>query len=157
MQSLQIVNRRVLLEKFPGKGGWTYAALPELTNNKSNRFGWIRVKGSIDKFSFKNYHLMPMGTGHLFLPVKASIRKIIKKEAGDWVNVVLYLDDSNIEIPKEIIECLKDEPKALKRFLQSSFSEQKYFIDWIYGAQKEETKIDRITTMINRLQMDKKL
>jgi len=25
-----LVNRKYLLEKYPGKGGWTYAAIPEV-------------------------------------------------------------------------------------------------------------------------------
>ncbi len=37
-----------MLEKIPGKGGWTYAPLPEIP---------------------------PMGNGQHFLPVKAAIRK----------------------------------------------------------------------------------
>jgi hypothetical protein len=41
------------------------------------------VRGTIDDFEIRKYHLMPMGNGKFFLPVKAEIRKKIKKEAGD--------------------------------------------------------------------------
>ncbi|KAA6311675.1 hypothetical protein EZS27_037243, partial [termite gut metagenome] len=42
----------------------------------------VKVKGSIDGFEFKNYHLLPTvkGNGRLFLAIKAEIRKAIKKQ-----------------------------------------------------------------------------
>ena len=81
-----IVNKRVKLEKFEGKGGWTYARLPEVKPGKS-WFNWVKVKGCIDDYEIKAYNLMPIGNGQLFLPVKKEIRKKIKKEAGDEVSV----------------------------------------------------------------------
>lgn len=47
--------------------------------------------------------------------------------------------------------CLQDEQKALKFFNSLSESEQKFYIQWIYSAKKEETKIDRLAKTINRL------
>lgn len=61
-----LVNKKYLFEKFPGKGGWTYATIPEDLQDKRAHFDWVRVKGSIDGYEFKNYHLMPMGNGSLF-------------------------------------------------------------------------------------------
>lgn len=78
-----LLNKEYLLQKFPGKGGWTYAVIPEVLQNKNNPFGWVKVKGSIDDYELKHYKLMPMGNDKLFLPVKAGIRKIIKKQAGE--------------------------------------------------------------------------
>ena len=60
--------------------------------DKSKPFGWVKVKGTIDGVPFNKYHLMPMGNGKLFLPVKSEIRKKIKKVAGDSVHVILYPD-----------------------------------------------------------------
>lgn len=152
-----LVKGKFLLEKFPGKGGWTYAALPGITQDKSKPFGWLTVKGSIDGYELKHYKLMPMGKGQLFLPVKASIRKKIKKEAGDVIDVILYKDDSIFEMPDEIIECFNNEPKAsLASFLGFSEGEQKTYIDWIYTAKTEETKVRRIFQMMDRLKSNLK-
>lgn len=92
-----------------------------------------------------------MGNGTQFLPVRVEIRKKIKKEAGDMVHVILYPDNEPLEVPEEMILCLKDEPSAWKFFKSLSESEQKYYIEWIYSAKKEETKIDRMAETINRL------
>jgi len=152
-----LVNRKCLLKKFPGKGGWTFTEIPEILQNKNKPFGWITVKGKIDDHELKQYKLMPMGNGQLFLPVKAAIRKKIKKEAGDFVQVILFADDSDVAIPNEILECFEQEPKSiLKTFKSFSKDEQKVYLDWIYEAKKEETKANRILEMMNRLKKEMK-
>jgi hypothetical protein len=146
-----LVNKKYLLKKFPGKGGWTFAELPEVVKSKDNPFGWVKVRGTIDGYEIRKYHLMPMGNGNLFLPVKAEIRKAIKKEAGDRVHIILYPDNEPLDIPEEMLSCLYDEPSALKFFNSLSESEQRYYINWVYSAKKEETKIDRLAKSVNRL------
>jgi len=146
-----LVNGKYLLEKYPGKGGWTYAAIPEVLQSKETPFGWVKVQGTIDNFELKNYRLMPMGNGKLFLPVKAAIRKIIDKEEGDYVDITLFADHNPTEIPKELLLCLRDDPIAHKNFLRYSDGEQKAFIDWIYSAKNDDTKVERIVKTLNKL------
>ncbi|MFD2514021.1 DUF1905 domain-containing protein [Pontibacter locisalis] len=157
MEEQPLVNKSYLLEKFPGKGGWTYAAIPEISPDKHAHFGWVRVKGSIDGYELKGYHLMPMGNGQLFLPVRAEIRKKIKKQAGDWVQVILYADNTPQEVPEELLLCLQDEPAAYKNFQSCTDGEQKAFVDWIYSAKTDETKVERIVQSINKLLSNQKL
>ncbi|MDX5419156.1 MAG: YdeI/OmpD-associated family protein [Hymenobacteraceae bacterium] len=152
-----LTNRTYLLEKFPGKGGWTYAVIPEVLPDKHAHFGWVRVKGNIDGYELKGYRLMPMGNGKLFLPVRAEIRKKIKKQAGDWVRVILYADNTPPEVPEELLLCLKDEPAAYHTFLSYTHGEQKAFVDWIYTAKTDDTKVERIVQTINKLLSHKKL
>jgi hypothetical protein len=146
-----LVNKKYLLERFQAKGGWTYAAIPEILQDKNSPFGWVKVRGTIDGYEIKNYHLMPMGNGKLFLPVKATIRKVIKKKEGDYVHVILYPDNAPLEVPEELLNCLKDEPKAYQNFLDYSDGEKKAFVEWVYSAKKEETKAERIVKMIQML------
>jgi len=152
-----LVNKKYILEKFPGKGGWTFARIPEILQDKKAHFGWVKVKGTIDGFEIKKYHLMPMGDGKLFLPVKAEIRKKIKKTEGDYVHIVLYPDNEPLEIPEEMLLCLRDEPDALKFFNSLSESEQKYYVQWVYSAKKEETKVNRLAKTINKLAAGEKM
>jgi len=152
-----LVNKRYLLEKYPGKGGWTYAAIPEVMQDKKAPFGWVKVKGMIDDFEIKNYKLMPMGNGKLFLPVKAAIRKKIGKQAGDYVMVTLFEDKNPAEVPEEFLQCLIDDPIAYKTFLGYTDGQQKEFIDWIYSAKTDDTKVERIAATLKKLGLKKKL
>lgn len=146
------VDGHYLLEKFPGKGGWTYAAIPEIAQNPETPFGWVKVKGSIDGYPLKQYKLMPMGKGQLFLPVKAAIRKRIKKEAGDRVHIILSIDESRLEIPQQIIDCFQQEPLEIyQAFQKLTEGQQKTYLDWIYAAKREETKAQRILEMMDQL------
>ena len=151
-----LVDGSYLLEKFAGKGGWTYARIPEILQDKLAPFGWVRVRGSIDGVEIKSYHLMPMGNGQLFLPVKAATRKKIGKQAGDRINVILYADDRPLEIPEELSICLLDEPGAYENFLSYSPGEQKLWIEWIFSARKEDTKIARLAKTVDFVKRKKK-
>lgn len=146
-----LIDNKYLLEKFPGKGGWTYAAIPEIKPDKHAHFGWVRVRGSIDGYEIRGHHLMPMGNGSLFMTVKADIRKKIGKKEGDYVRVVLYADNLPIELPDELKQCLLDEPNAYDRFMAHPPGKQKRFIEWVYSAKKEETKVNRIAKLLIRL------
>lgn len=150
--SKALVDQDYLLEKFPGKGGWTYARIPEILQDKQAHFGWVRVRGSIDGYPIQGYNLMPMGNGQLFMPVKAAIRKQIGKKEGDWVRIVLYSDKLPTELPEELKLILIDEPELYQAFLTQSDAEQKAHIEWIYSAKNEDTKVERIAQLLQRLE-----
>jgi len=156
MHEKPLVNKTYLLEKISGKGGWTYAALPEVLQDKNAPFGWVKVKGSIDGFEIKKYHLMPFGNGKLFLPVKAEIRKKIKKQAGDYVHVILYPDNEPLDIPEELLLCLHDDTEAFQIFKTLNESEQHNYVKWIYSAKTEQTKVERIVKTLDRLVKNQK-
>lgn len=63
--------------------------------------------------------------------------KINKKE-GDVIHI-LYSDNEPLEIPEELRLCLGDEPKAFKFFISLTESEQKHYVDWIFGRHKGGT------------------
>lgn len=148
-----LVDKKYLLNKFPGKGGWTYAEIPEVAPDKHAWFNWVKVHGSINGYSLKHARLMPLGNGQLFLPVKAAIRKAIGKEAGDWVHIILYPDNIPVEVPQELIDCLTmEDSKLFDEFVKQSANQQQEIIDWIYAAKKDETKARRINKVIDYLQ-----
>ena len=151
-----LVDKEYLLEKSPGKGGWTYTEIPEVPPDKKAPFGWVKVKGSIDGFEIGKYHLMPSGKGTLFLSVKAEIRKKIKKQAGDYVHVILYLDNEPLEVPEELLLCLQDDAEALQFFNSLNESEQHNYVKWIYSAKTDQTKVDRIAKTLVRLSKGQK-
>jgi hypothetical protein len=146
-----LVNKKYKLQKYPGKGGWIYTVISEIPSNKKRRFGFVRVKGFIDDYEIKSYNLMPMSNGKMFLPVKAEIRKKIKKSEGDWITVTLFEDNDPLTIPDEFLQCLRDEPAAYKNFFSLSESNQKYFRDWIYSSKIIDTRIERMAKTIDIL------
>jgi hypothetical protein len=151
MNEKPLVDKEYLLEKFPCKGGWTFTVIPEIPPDPNAPFSWVKVKGSIDDFKISNYHLMPSGKGTLFLCVKSEIRKKIKKQAGDYVHVILYPDNDPLEVPEELLLCLQEDTEALQFFNSLNENEQYNYVKWIYAAKTEQTKVDRIAKMLNKL------
>lgn len=148
---IPLVDKEYLLEKIQGKGGWTFARIPEIAQNKYTPFGWVRVRGTIDYFEIQNYNLQPMGNGILFLPVKAEIRKKLNKKEGDYVHLILFEDNFPTDIPDELTLCLMDEPIAYQKFMNYTNGEQKSIIEWIYSAKTDLTKVERIAKTINNI------
>jgi hypothetical protein len=153
-----LINDTFLLEKIPGKGGWTYTLLPGIPDSLRSKGGLVKVRGFVDDIEIKSYHLFPIKAkpGTYFFPVKAEIRKKIKKQKGDHVHIVLYADTEPVIIPEEIILCLQDDPKAFKFFKTLNENEQQNYIKWIYAAKTDETRIDRIAKTVDKLSKHQK-
>jgi hypothetical protein len=75
------------LQKSPNKGGWTYATWPEAAEAFGTH-GAVKIRGTVDGHPIET-SFMATGDGVQMLPIKADIRKAIKKEAGDTVEIVI--------------------------------------------------------------------
>ncbi len=150
-----LVDKNYLLQKFEGKGGWTYVEIPEIPMPKAS-FGMLKVKGKVDSYEFSNVHLMPLGNGNIFLAIKSEIRKKIKKQAGETVHVTLYNDRTLLIIPEELLSCMEYEDGIFEKFDAYSNGQKKAFIDWIYSAKTEQVKADRIAKTIKMIQNGEK-
>ena len=90
---LLLLHKKVVLKKTPGKGGWTYAVIPNIITKKGERFGWVLANMVIDNVETHDIKLFAMKNGKLFVPVKSEIRKKIRKEAGDRVELKIYANN----------------------------------------------------------------
>lgn len=73
------------LQKGDNKGAWTYVVMDGSADFFGTK-GLVKVRGTIDGEPFESA-FMALGDGRHKLPVKATIRRAIGKEAGDTVRV----------------------------------------------------------------------
>ena len=144
-----LTDKEYQLERFSGKGGWTYISLPEIPKDKEAAFGIVKVKGRIDDYEISGVTLMSF-SGILIMAVKAEIRKAIGKEEGDYVHVTLYKDDSVFSIPDDFKELLIAEG-VYETFKSHKQWEQRMCVKWIFSAKRKETVKERITKTIYKL------
>ena len=85
-----------------------------------------------------------------------SLRKTINKKAGDKVQVKLFIDESTVEIPADVLDSLLESEEAYRYFLTLTESNKKYYIDWVAEAKSLDTKVTRIVKMIQQLECKRK-
>lgn len=135
------------------KTGWTYIVVPAAASKKLNPGvkRSYRVKGKLDEFEIEKVALVPMGEGDFILAINAAIRKATGKRFGASLKVQLQLDDAPIIPPAELLECMEDEPEALKYFTSLPQSHRNYFTKWIQSAKTDATKAKRIALVIKTM------
>lgn len=144
------------IEKFGQKGektGWTYFEVPFDIAEKlspSNRKSF-RVKGSLDDIRISGVALIPMGEGNFIMPLKADIRKLIKKSKGDHLLVKLEPDKEEYQLNALMMECLNDDQQALTNFNKIPRSHQNYYSKYIDSAKTEPTKAKRIAQVVKAM------
>lgn len=151
-----MVHFTALIKKFGRQGektGWTYIQITDALAQtlKPGNNASFRVKGQLDHYAIEKTAVMPMGDGSFIFPLNATIRKHLKKEKGATVDVCLKADNEPIKLDADFMDCLRDEPTALKFFESLATGHRNYFSKWIEAARTEPTKAKRIAMAVNGL------
>ena len=152
-----MVSFQVLIERFKDKGeksGWTYIYVPEslALQIKPDCRTSYRVKGFFDALPFEGVAVVPMGEGDYIIPLKAELRRKLRKKEGDLLKVSLEEDkDFKIPMPADLEECLNEQPHFMENFMKQPKSHQNYYFNWINSAKTEPTRAKRIAMTVNAM------
>jgi hypothetical protein len=148
------------IQKFDKKGektSWTYIQFSSKIAGQLKPGSKVsfRIKGKLDGHPIAAKALLPMGEGNFILPLKADLRKILRKSMGDKITVEAELDSKPLALSSDLMKCLKTEPAAFAHFKSIPKSHQNYFSNWIEGAKSIHTKTKRIAITV--MAMDQKM
>lgn len=146
-----LLDEVLLLEKFPGKGGWTFVRLPEIKTPSGKPLGWDKVRALFDDHEVSEIGLLSLGNGQRFLPVKAEIRKTIGKQAGEQIRLQLFALVKELDVRAELLLCLEDEPEALSHFQSWKTQERDKYVSWIEQGQSMEQQVERMAQAVDRI------
>jgi hypothetical protein len=142
------------------KTGWTFIVIPRAVSEamKPGQRTSFRVKGSFDTYPIRQVAVIPMGQndewdGTFIIPINAPLRKVLRKEAGTTIQVMLEIDNSPLVNSEDLMACLADVPEALTFFETLTPGHQRYYSRWIDEAKTVETKSKRISQAIQGFQM----
>ena len=151
-----MVQLTATIEKFGQKGektGWTYVLIPQAVADqlKPGVRQSYRVRGRLDAVPVDHLALIPMGEGDFIIPLKADLRKKLRKQKGAALTLHLEADDRPLPLSEDFLACLEDEPNALAYYKTLPGSHQRYYNKWIEEAKTEATKTKRIAQAIRGL------
>lgn len=133
-------------------GGGAYVEFPFDTESLFGTKGRIPVRVLFDAAPYQGTMLRYGTEKHIIILVK-KIQKVIKKKAGNIVNVKVELDDQLrvVTIPEDVQLIFEKNQWASEKFKNLSYTHQKEYIDWILDAKRDVTRLKRIDQMIQKL------
>ena len=139
------------LVQLEGKIQWTVFYIPYSIVDVYRVNGRCNVVVTIDGYSYSGT-LLPSKNGH-YMVYNKSMKAVSNKNIGDCVHVVLKLDTEarEITIPDYIQAQLDTSPSAKSEFEQLPYYIKREEIIKIEDAKKPETKIRRVSKLIDRL------
>lgn len=145
-----------IILKFASKGektGWTYVDIPPdiITKLKLKTKKEFRIKGVMDDVKFERLATYPIGEGNFIIAINAELRKKLNKKEGAMLSIKFDLDKSEALQSQELIDCLNEDPIALKQFNAQPLSHRNYFHRYVYTAKGANTRAGRIVNIINAM------
>ena len=134
--------------KMQKMGEWVVAITPIDVRKIFGTGGYVRVKGTVDGFSFDDISLMPMKTGEHLMAIRYDIRKAIKKKVGDTIEVVLEQDFDELKVSEELIEAFEASEEAKRMFDALAPSHQRMYTRHINDSKYKETREIRAVKIV---------
>jgi hypothetical protein len=140
-------------ELFQGPRGGYYIDFPFDVEKEFGTKKQVKVKIWFDGLQVRK-SLLPKGNGNHWLSVSMDIRAAIGKGDGDTVSVTVEpdLEPRTVELPEDMKWLLDNEPDINEVFLRQSFSNRKFFCDWISQSSNPATRVNRINRVFEWLQ-----
>jgi len=102
--------------------------------------------------------LLPRGDGTHWVSISYPVRTRLGLSDGDLFRVVIEEDPEQrtVTLPEDVEWLLDNEPDLKTVFLKQSWSNQKFFINWITQASSPEVRVNRINRIFEWLEQHRR-
>ncbi|MHA4847453.1 YdeI/OmpD-associated family protein [Flavitalea antarctica] len=153
MVCVEFTTTMMKYDKNGDKTNWTFIRVNADTADKIKPGvkTTFRVFGQLDEYKISQVALLPTGEGDFIMPINATMRKHLRKQAGAKIKVRIAAEQSKPPLDADLVQCLKEEPDAWKTFSALSQSHQRYFSNWVESAKTDNTRAKRIAHTITAM------
>ncbi len=144
---------RNTIERFPGKGGWTYVRVPETITKAAKSKGFVAIHAVIEGKEYDR-SLIPIGDGSHMIVVSRVMQREIQKALGDSIEVVVRLADGPHQplLPEELSLMLDLEPHLRPKWDALGRGQQRNYCLWVDSAKTDATRAKRTAEILRRLE-----
>jgi hypothetical protein len=150
----KVIHFKAIIKKIPtnSMGNWHYVDFPESAFDIFGKRGFIKIKGFIDEKTFKG-SLFPKGNGLHAISISLKLQKQLGIKPNDEINISVEEDFEVIVVPMpaELQEAIDFDEEMAELFFKQTPSVQKFQKIWINNGKQEETRINRVITLFERL------
>ena len=157
-KSTGTVQFKAKLLRPRGKGAtWSFLVLPQSASSKLPTRAMVSVEGTLGGAPFEAT-LDLDGQGSHWLKVPKALREAAGAEAGDVVAVSMTPSETQLEsdVPKDLRDALKAHPGAKITWDATTTVARRDWIAWMTSGKKAETRVKRLTGMMDMLEHGKK-
>jgi hypothetical protein len=142
------------LEKFSGKGGWTFVRIPQSFSERLGMRGMVPVLATVEGHVFER-SLMPIGDGTHMIAMNKSMLKVIGKQLPDDVTVHIAVQSQPhaVRIPEELAIAFDLDPDGKELFHALPRSTQRGLVMWLESARTDHTRANRAGEILRRLSL----
>ncbi len=133
-------------------GGGVYVDFPFDVEELFGVRGRVPIQAEFESVPYRGSLAKMSKQGHILI-VRKDIRQQLGKEAGEMVEVSLWLDTQPrvVELPDYVKSMLDQNPEAMATYDKLSYSHQREHIQHITSAKREDTRVRRALKMIEML------
>lgn len=134
--------------KLQKVGEWVIVVTPIDVRKVFGTASYVRTKGTVDGYPFFDTALMPMKEGKHMMPIRFDIRKAIRKQAGDTVEICLEQDFEELKVSTELLEALEASEEAKQMFDALPPSHKRMYTRHINDSKRQETRDARAVKIV---------
>ena len=142
-----------VLERMPGRFGWTYVDFPKDVRTLYGKGGTVRIKGTVNGVPMDRA-LMPTGRGVHVIVLGVDLRKKAKVKAGEEARFEVWLNPrpDEIELPEELSETLDFLPEFKAGWERMRPGMKRSILIWINQGKTVPTRAKRVAELLRRFE-----